>query len=162
MSGKPVKGVVSRLEPSTLEICLSLVKSCTRLAASGCHLVDITQSTRLSCNSKGYVQVKTCSPLKPNEKVQLHQLLIWCHPDIDHQGFVRSNISNTKLEVSHLCHSKTCANPRHLWLEASGINKSRRYCEVWILVSSKKHLICRHRPQCIQPFNTSEPRLVIE
>jgi hypothetical protein len=158
MLSKSKKGVVARLSDSVFADCRRIVIASLMIespmmndhaASLQCRQIDISQSTRLSLNLKGYVQIKTCSPGSPNEKVQLHQLLIWEHPNLDHRAFVRHNIANTRLEASHLCHNKKCTNPWHLWLEPSEVNKSRRYCEVSIVVSKRRLMVCRHEPHCI-------------
>jgi hypothetical protein len=111
------------------------------------------KGTRISKNAKGYIQIKTNNPLKPNEKVQLQQLLVWNHPDIKHRQFVRENIGNTKLECSHICKNKGCMEATHIYLESSKINKERSYCSVWYKTNRFEGTvytqICKHIPRCI-------------
>ena len=46
-------------------------------------------------------------------------------------------------EVSHLCHSKRCANPEHLSLETHEVNGERRSCD------QQGHCTGGHKPQCL-------------
>jgi hypothetical protein len=74
--------VVARLNAEVLADCMRVVQDVIDETdpVSGCQLVNVTKSSRASLNQKGYVQIKTCTPGMPNEKVQLHQLLIWTSP----------------------------------------------------------------------------------
>lgn len=50
---------------------------------------------------------------------------------------------DTDKEVSHLCHTKDCVNPRHLVLENHHINMSRQECLL------AKNCLKSHTPNCI-------------
>jgi len=153
---------------------LEISSSCKRLS---CFNSDgtVTASkkenncTRYSLNKKGYVQIKTTygSKEKTNEKVQLQALLIWFHPEKDYQQFVREYLmnpllSNDKLEISHLCGFKLCANAAHMCLEKSSINKSRIYCPVWTTIAGSWYFTCQHQPPCIYTTCSNVTRLTGE
>jgi len=115
------------------------------------------KGSRISKNAKGYIQIKTNNPQKPNEKVQLQQLLLWNHPNLEHRQFVHDNINNTKLECSHICKNKGCLEATHMYLESSKINKERSYCPVWIKITRSEGVIftdiCKHKPRCICTYD---------
>lgn len=48
-----------------------------------------------------------------------------------------------KMEVSHLCHKRTCVNPDHLVLETHGTNAERRHCNAQGLCTAG------HEPHCL-------------
>ena len=56
--------------------------------------------------------------------VLVHRLVYFiCHP---------SDVNRAAgLEVSHLCHNKSCVNPDHLLLESRTLNRNRKKCNKW-------------------------------
>ena len=52
------------------------------------------------------------------------------------------NDKKVKLEVSHICHSSLCVNPKHLLLETHERNMERRTCRVQKLCTQTHHPIC--------------------
>jgi hypothetical protein len=89
--------VVARLSQAVIDDCCRVVRRAIVETddMSGCLLVDVSKHTRLSRNAKGYVQIKTCTPGKPNEKVQLHQLMIWSQPPPLQQQLVRDGVDQS-------------------------------------------------------------------
>lgn len=55
--------------------------------------------------------------------------------------------TNTRADISHLCHNKVCVNPYHLFLENTYINKSRSFCAHL----GAAGLVCTHDPPCLVP-----------
>lgn len=55
------------------------------------------------------------------------------------------------LVASHLCHNRQCFNPAHLNFESTDTNRSRDFCEVWILVHGIPVNVCYHTPKCLNP-----------
>jgi hypothetical protein len=155
--------VVAQLGEAKLKELLEIVHKCTIPPSSAssddgsdcCAVVNARLSTRLSCNQKGYVQLKVKTPkdthdsTPPNCKVQLHQLLAWTHPDPVARATLRAAISNGQLEISHLCENKACATYSHLCAEDSWTNKTRLTCEVVVYVGGVEYCICRHQPACV-------------
>mgnify|MGYP002780471073 CR=1 FL=1 len=117
--------------------------------------VDTEEYNRYSLNQKMYVQIKTSTvkqPRPPNEKLQLHHLAIWFHPNEEYQTHARKMLKDGKgkLEVSHLCNFKFCCNPEHFRLESSDINKSRTSCVVYVRATNNRwYHTCTHQPLCI-------------
>jgi hypothetical protein len=152
--------VVAGLSPAQCTSLTATTAACCTPDENGCLVIDVDQSSRLSLNGKGYVQIKV--PFDPNhhdpemrtaaacknKKVQLQQLVLWMHA-LGGSYPNRQQIEEAKLEVSHLCHNKLCANPNHLALEDSLTNKSRNYCEVVVRLRQVPFSICRHRPRCV-------------
>lgn len=159
MANAPFRAVTLLSDTQCADL-MALITSCQTRNASGCKLVDVRRSSRLSQNEKGYVQLKVpyecnhrleefrSARACTNKKVQLHQLVMWMHQE-DGLHPYRKDIAAGKLELSHLCHNKCCANPMHLVPETSSINKSRSYCEVVVKVNGALANICRHVPRCI-------------
>lgn len=123
---------------------------------------------RFSQNRKGYIQISVRTPFSPydstptNQKIQLHQLIAWNHPNLEKRlDFQRAIVSNCKLEVSHLCHTKSCCNPYHLAMESSSVNKSRNGCPIILYVNGDEMPNCRHHPECIPTQKTEESALHI-
>ena len=150
--------VVTCLTEAKLNELLGLVHACTTRDSSddgGCVAIDVRQSTRLSRNQKGYVQIKVKTPgnphdpTPPNQKVQLHQLLAWTHPDAAARATLRAAICDAQLEISHLCEDKACTTPSHLCAEDSWTNKTRLTCEVVVYVGEIEYCVCRHQPACV-------------
>lgn len=54
------------------------------------------------------------------------------------------------MQASHLCHSPTCFNPRHLCFESAKANNARKGC-VGVVVdeTGRKHRVCLHTPPCL-------------
>jgi hypothetical protein len=110
---------------------------------------------RYSLNNKGYVQVKTSTEKNlrdTNEKVQLHHLAIWHHPNPQYRATVQQKLreGKHKLEVSHLCNFKKCCNPAHMCLEPSAINKSRNFCVALVYTPTNQRFgTCEHEPRCV-------------
>ncbi len=52
--------------------------------------------------------------------------------------------ARNKVDLSHLCHNKRCANPYHLIFEYTGHNVTRNGC-----IHSKKGCICNLSVKCI-------------
>jgi hypothetical protein len=152
--------VVSQLSPAQCDKMMHLVNHCAVWNADQCLVVDVNRSSRLSLNSKGYVQIKV--PTDPdhclqvyrtptlcqNKKVQLHQLVMWT-ASLEGVHLHRSFITEASLEMSHLCGNKACANENHLWPEPSSVNKSRNFCEVVVVVNETVLNVCRHVPRCV-------------
>lgn len=119
----------------------------------GCVIVSI--GGRISKNAKGYIQIKVKNPddatdkTPPNTKVQLHQLIVWNHPDKDKRAKFQQVIMDQSLEISHLCPNKNCANPEHFCAEDSFTNKTRWGCPVVIYINGQEYSCCKHNPKCI-------------
>jgi hypothetical protein len=110
---------------------------------------------RYSLNNKGYVQIKTSTlqlARETNEKIQLHHLAIWHHPETEYRAVARQQLQDgkEKLEVSHLCNFKQCCNPEHMRLESSNRNKSRNYCVAFVQAPTNQWFrACEHQPPCV-------------
>lgn len=145
--------VIATLTEQVQLNCFTVVQSSLSKTKSAnhpdCKDVDIKAHTCLSLNQKGYVQIKTNSHGKPNEKVQLHQLVLWNHSNPQTRELSRKLILTRGYEVSHLCHNPLCTEAEHLWTEKSEVNKSRRYCEVNFSFNGILFSVCRHTPKCI-------------
>lgn len=120
----------------------------------GCQRLQVESHTAFSYNTKRYVQVKVRTSnrehwIPMNQKVQLHQLIAWNHPDPGQRATYREAIRRSRLEVSHLCENKDCCNSDHLTMEASYKNKSRWECPVIIFINEVEHQCCKHEPKCI-------------
>lgn len=119
--------------------------------------------TRYSLNQKGYVQIKTSTATEKsntNEKLQLHHLAIWHHPDENYRNHVREVLRNGKhkIEISHLCNFKQCCNPAHMYLESSASNKSRNYCIAFVhTLTGGWFPTCQHQPRCVY---TTQSRII--
>ena len=60
------------------------------------------------------------------------------------------NKTGSRLEVSHLCHCKSCLNPDHLVLEPGPTNLERKMC--------KKSGVCiGHNPECMLQVRSINP-----
>lgn len=156
--------MIASLSTQIQKDCLALVNGCIGKSSNheDCKDINVNASTRLSLNQKGYVQIKTNNPEKPNEKVQLHQLILWNHPDHQTRTLCRTLIVTSGNEVSHLCHNPLCATAEHLWAEESEINKSRRWCEINVVHSRTLLAVCRHSPKCIFTLKKQRNMLVFE
>ena len=159
-TGNGVVRVVSQLTQVQTDDLMAVVAACATPNDDGCLVVDINRNTRLSLNEKEYVQIK----IKPdkdnpvadhqtpaackNKKVLLHQLVMWVY-DLEGVFIHRPYIAAGRLEMSHLCSVKTCANPNHLYAEESAVNKSRNYCPVVVYINDKLVPQCKHSPRCI-------------
>ena len=155
------KRAITELSEFQIHALMDVVHSSSTSNQDDCLTVNVSSSTKLSRNQKGYVQLKvpvdvdhhldiyhtakTCT----NKKVQLHQLIAWMATDERGEYRFREQIAAATLEVSHLCHNKQCANPSHLHLEDSYTNKSRGFCECIIYVGGIEQDICRHNPKCV-------------
>jgi len=146
--------VVTTLSSAKITELMKLVNRNCAANTCGCLLVvDITG--RFSKNAKGYIQIKVKTPrsstdtTNPNSKVQLHQLIAWSHPDATRRETFRAAIKNGSGEVSHLCSNKSCANPNHLTIEDSYINKTRWGCPAVIKINEQLYPCCKHVPLCI-------------
>jgi Zinc-binding loop region of homing endonuclease len=146
---KPTR-VVEGLTPKQHKELLELIATRTQPPTpDGCLLVSPING-RFSLNSKGYVQIKVAkldnSLTTSNSKVQLHQIMAWNSSDTTLQSCIRS----TKLEISHLCQFKNCANDKHLVAETSFQNKQRWTCPCIVYIARVEKLNCVHGPRyCI-------------
>jgi hypothetical protein len=68
----------------------------------------------------------------------------------------KGEVLNEQLQVSHLCHEKTCINPAHIIQESGHLNRSRQPCSgaslLKVVCSCGCVTIanpCRHEPKCI-------------
>lgn len=94
--------------------------------------------------AKGYVRMKIQNSASRIE-YYLHHLAIRARDQDIPDG----------MEVSHLCHNRTCFNAEHLLLETAVDNRSRNKCIGWTWINSpcgcEKFNPCQHNPQCILP-----------
>lgn len=137
--------VVTELSEDQLSSCLAIASGAAQTAPSGCVVVDTQRHKALSRNSKGYVQIKVYGAAA-NKKVQLHQLVVWCHPDLGQRTTFRSAIRDGTLEISHLCKKKDCMNPQHFVAESCAANKLRNGCSVVVCFNGQFYSCCRHAP----------------
>lgn len=143
------KRVVAELTERQLDSCMTIAEAASAPNEYGCVLVNVRRSKAISCNAKGYVQLKVYGA-EANKKVQLHQLVTWCHPDPAERAALRSAIRDGVLEISHLCKKKNCINPQHLRAETCAANKLRNGCSVVVCVNNRFFSCCRHfDPPCI-------------
>lgn len=61
------------------------------------------------------------------KKMYLHHLSLIADGRIDELGWCTQ--AEKRFQVSHLCHNAGCANPRHLQVEESQLNKDRNSCQ---------------------------------
>jgi hypothetical protein len=121
---------------------------------SNVRRADGSTISPFSLNNKGYVQIKVHYGSKitaeQNMKVQLQQLVAW-NDSVNEarRSRLRSELGTSGLEISHLCHNKNCANPDHLYLEDSLVNKSRNWCAVYVVYDGKWLPVCKHEPKCV-------------
>ncbi len=141
--------VVETLSPEQHKAIADLVTANTLPPTpDGCLLLRHITGP-FSLNSKKYVQIKVPKLNNPktnaNSKVQLHQFIAWNSQDTSLR-----NASKMKLEISHRCQFKHCANPQHLTAETSYKNKCRWTCPCIVMVNGKERLNCLHGPaHCI-------------
>jgi hypothetical protein len=62
---------------------------------------------------------------------------------VAYMAAVRIRDLDCKLEVSHLCHTKSCVRAGHLVMEPHSVNMERSFC--------KEQAVCTqvHRPECL-------------
>jgi len=107
--------------------------------STGCLLASKT-----SHEAKGYVRMKVPGSASRTE-YYLHHLAIRA----------RDNELSADMEVSHLCHNRTCFNAAHLLVESALDNRNRNKCIGWTWIKcphgGEQFNPCQHEPQCILP-----------
>ena len=89
-------------------------------------------------NADGYgvIQIQVKAKWK---KITCHRLAYIVHHQVD--------LSDTPLDVSHLCHNHLCVTPTHLSLEPHPVNNNRQAC-----ISAGQCMGHKQYPDCMFPL----------